>query len=100
VSRFASYWQDARRLPTARWHVKQAIEEDLSMQQHRSKSWLALGALACAATLAGCAQPGYNGYGNYNNAPPNTGYQDPNQSTYQAPAGSVFTGRGVCVSPY
>lgn len=69
------------------------------MQQHRSKSWLALGALACAATLAGCAQPGYNGYGNYNNAPPNTGYQDPNQSTYQAPAGSVFTGRVESIEP-
>ena len=68
------------------------------MHQHR-KSWLALGALACAATLAGCAQPGYNGYGNYNNAPPNTGYQDPNQTTYQAPAGSVFTGRVESIEP-
>lgn len=68
--------------------------------QHQRKSWLALGAMAIVAGLAGCAQPGYSGYGNYNTAPPpTTGYQNPNASTYQAPTGSVFVGRVESIEP-
>lgn len=87
----------------------------------RHRTWLATGAVMMAATLAGCAQPGYNnGYGNtgYNNAgynpPPPPGYQQPGYgqpgygqpgygqqapTTYQAPAGSVFTGRVESIEP-
>ncbi|WP_454763206.1 glycine zipper 2TM domain-containing protein [Cupriavidus campinensis] len=64
------------------------------------KPWLALGAVAFVTALAGCAQPGYNGYGNYNSAPPpNGGYQNPNAASYQAPAGSVFVGRVESIEP-
>lgn len=66
------------------------------------RSWLAvgsLGAIALAAGLAGCAQPGYGGYGNYNTAPPPQGYQQPGTNTYQAPSGSVFTGRVESIEP-
>ncbi|WP_223851469.1 glycine zipper 2TM domain-containing protein [Cupriavidus pauculus] len=72
-----------------------------------------------AAALAGCAQPG--GYGNsaYNAPPPpgynqpgynqpgynqpgygqQPGYQQQGPATYQAPAGSVFTGRVESIEP-
>jgi len=74
-----------------------------AQRKNSSKSWLALGGLgtlALAAGLAGCAQPGYGGYGNYNTAPPpQTGYQQPGATSYQAPAGSVFTGRVESIEP-
>lgn len=68
--------------------------------QYQSKSWLIIGALAGSAVLAGCAQPGYGGYGNYNTAPPpGGGYQNTAAPTYQAPAGSVFVGRVESIEP-
>lgn len=71
-------------------------------RKDKTRSWLALGslgALALAAGLSGCAQPGYGGYGNYNTAPPQTGYQQPGTQSYQAPTGSVFTGRVESIEP-
>lgn len=74
----------------------------LDQRKDQPRSWLALGglgALALAAGLAGCAQPGYGGYGNYSTAPPQAGYEQPGTNTYQAPAGSVFTGRVESIEP-
>ena len=74
----------------------------LDQRKDQPRSWLALGglgALALAAGLAGCAQPGYGGYGNYSTAPPPAGYEQPGTNTYQAPAGSVFTGRVESIEP-
>jgi len=70
--------------------------------QDQRKPWLALGtagALVLAAGLAGCAQPGYGGYGNYSTAPAPAAYQQPGTKTYQAPAGSVFVGHVESIEP-
>lgn len=79
----------------------QRNEQRNEQRKDQRQPWMALGglgALVLVAGLAGCAQPGYGGYGNYNSTPQPTGYQQPG-SVYQAPQGSVFTGRVESIEP-